>query len=113
MKKTISILLIAIMFAVFTPFMPTATAAAATTTTVEPAESKPCPGGTYRVRRNSKRGRTLVNALIAGGIGTAIGAGIGGKRGALIGLGSGAGGYLVYRYIKTRKGTCVRRYVRG
>ncbi|MBK7394509.1 MAG: hypothetical protein IPI64_14645 [Chloracidobacterium sp.] len=112
MKKTISILLIAIMFAVFMPFMPTATAAAATTA-VESGEFKPCPGGTYRVRRNSKRGRTLVNALIAGGIGTAIGAGIGGKRGALIGLGSGAGGYLVYRWVRDRRGRCVQRYVRG
>ncbi len=72
-----------------------------------------CPRGTYRVRGHTKRSRKLTNALITGGIGTAIGAGVGGKRGALIGLGSGAGGYLVYRYIKDRRGHCVRRYTRG
>lgn len=74
---------------------------------------KPCPVGTYRVRKRSKRGRQIVNSLIAGGIGAAIGGGIGGGRGALIGLGSGAGGYLVYRYVRDRRGRCVPRYVRG
>jgi hypothetical protein len=72
----------------------------------------PCPAGTYRVRRNSKTKKKLVNALIAGGIGAAIGGGIGGGRGALIGLGSGSGGYLVYRYVRDRKGRCVPRYIR-
>lgn len=112
MKKTISILLIAIMFAVFMPLMPTATAAA-TAAAVEPAEFKPCPSGTYRVRRNTRKGKKIVGSLVAGGIGAAIGGGIGGGRGALIGLGSGAGGYLVYRYVKDRRGRCVQRYVRG
>ena len=112
MKKTISTLLIAIMFAVFMPLMPTTTAAVATAT-VESAEFKPCPSGTYRVRRNTSKGKKIVHSLIAGGVGAAIGGGIGGKRGALIGLGSGAGGYLVYRYIKDSRGRCVQRYVRG
>lgn len=84
----------------------------------EPAESgelgtlAPCPRGTYRVRRSTRTKKKVINSLIAGGIGTAIGAGVGGKRGALIGAGSGAGGYLVYRYIRDRRGRCVRSYVR-
>ena len=77
------------------------------------AANKPCPRGTYKVRRNTRTKKKLVNSLIAGGIGTAIGAGIGGGRGALIGAGSGAGGYLVYRYVRDRRGKCVPRYVRG
>ena len=113
MKKTISILLIAIMFAVFMPLMPTTFAAVSTTTVVESAEFKPCPSGTYRVRRNTSKGKKIAHSLIAGGIGAAIGGGIGGGRGALIGLGSGAGGYLVYRYVKDSRGRCVQRYVRG
>ena len=36
---------------------------------------------------------------------------LGSKVGALIGLGSGAGGYLVYRYVRDRRGRCVQRYV--
>lgn len=116
MKKIISTFLMVIVFALFMPTMPAPTAAASLPVAVsesEPAEFGGCPAGTYRVRKNTKRGRRLTNALIAGGIGAAIGAGIGGKRGALIGVGSGAGGYLVYRYVKDRRGHCVRRYVRG
>ena len=113
MKKTISILLVALMFSVFMPLTPRASAAVSTPIAVEPAEFKPCPRGTYRVRRNSKKGKKIVGSLVAGGIGAAIGGGIGGGRGALIGLGSGAGGYLVYRYVKDRRGRCVQRYVRG
>lgn len=113
MKKTISILLIAIMFAVFMPLMPTAKAAGVTTAIVESAEFKPCPSGTYRVRNTTSNRKKLTHSLIAGGIGAAIGGGIGGGRGALIGLGSGAGGYLVFRYVKDRRGRCVQRYVRG
>ncbi len=113
MNRTISTLLIAIMFAVFMPLMPSVSAAVATPIAVEPAEFKPCPSGTYRVRRNTKKGKKIVHSLIAGGIGAAIGGGIGGGRGALIGLGSGAGGFLVYRYVKDRRGRCVQRYVRG
>lgn len=81
---------------------------------VEPANSaviKPCPGGTYRVRRNTKTKKKIVNSLIAGGIGAAVGGGLGGGRGALLGLGAGSGGYLVYRYVRDRKGRCVPRYV--
>lgn len=81
---------------------------------VRPANSeaiKPCPGGIYRVRRNTKTKKKIVNSLIAGGIGVAVGGGIGGGRGALLGLGAGSGGYLVYRYVRDRKGRCVPRYV--
>jgi hypothetical protein len=116
MKKIISTFMMVIVFALFMPSMPTPTSAASlpvAVTAAEPAEFGPCPAGTYRVRKNTKRGRRLTNALIAGGIGAAIGGGIGGKRGALLGLGSGAGGYLVYRYVKDRRGRCVQRYVRG
>lgn len=110
MKKTMSALLISLMFVVFVPLMPVTTAS---TMSVESAEFKPCPRGTYRVRRNTKKGKKILHSLIAGGIGAAIGGGIGGGRGALIGLGSGAGGYLVYRYVRDRRGRCVQRYVRG
>ncbi|MFT3745797.1 MAG: hypothetical protein QM785_16090 [Pyrinomonadaceae bacterium] len=81
---------------------------------VEPVNSaaiKPCPGGTYKVRRNTKTKKKVVNALIAGGIGAAVGGGLGGGRGALLGLGAGSGGYLVYRYVRDRNGRCVPRYV--
>ena len=125
MKKTISTFLLLSMFAL-TSFMPTSGAAAATRPApvdadagaffelyeTEAAELAPCPRGTYRVRRNTRTKKKLVNALIAGGIGTALGAGIGGKRGALIGAGSGAGGYLVYRYVRDRRGRCVPTRVR-
>ncbi len=73
----------------------------------------PCPRGTIRVRRNTSQGKRIVNALIAGGIGAAIGGGLRGGRGALVGLGVGSGGYLVYRYVRDRRGHCVPRYVRG
>ncbi|GEM_PF-2153290 len=133
MKKIISTFLLISCFALFIPEIPTTTVAASLP--VEPnkaeladfyevadlyesAESselaafKPCPAGTFRVRRNTSKGKKIAHSLIAGGIGAAIGGGIGGGRGALIGLGSGAGGYLVYRYVRDRRGRCVPRYVR-
>jgi uncharacterized protein YcfJ len=76
------------------------------------AALKPCPSGTYRVRRNTRTKKKLVNSLIAGGIGAAVGGGLGGGRGALLGAGAGSGGYLVYRYVRDRRGRCVPRYVR-
>ena len=82
-------------------------------TTPETGEAiKPCPAGTFRVRRNTRTGKKLLNAAIASGIGAALGGGIGGGRGALIGAGAGAGGYLTYRYVRDRRGRCVRRVVR-
>ena len=81
---------------------------------VDPAEFaaiKPCRAGTIRVRNTMSTRKKLLHSAVAGGIGAAIGAGIGGKRGALLGVGSGAGGYLLYRYVKDRRGNCVRRYV--
>lgn len=114
MKKIVSTFMLVSLFALM-PMMPNGAMAASSptaVTTAEFGELKPCPGGTYRVRRNTRTKKKIVNALIAGGIGTAIGAGVGGKRGALIGLGSGAGGYLVYRYVRDRRGRCVPRYVR-
>lgn len=113
MKKTISTFLVVAMFALAAPFIPATSAAAPETSSASSAAIKPCPAGTYRVRKNSSRGRKIVDSLIAGGIGAAIGGGIGGGRGALIGLGSGTGGYLVYRYVRDRRGRCVPRYVRG
>lgn len=98
-------------------FIPTMPAAAATPIgpegSYEYVETGGCPAGTYRVRRHTRKKKKFINSAIAGGIGAAIGGGIGGGRGALIGLGSGAGGYLVYRYVRDRKGRCVRRYSRG
>jgi uncharacterized protein YcfJ len=129
MKKTISTFILLSMFTLFTPLMQTA--AAATVDDMEFADFyeladsyeyagtgsttalKPCPSGTYRVRKNTRKKTKIVNSLIAGGVGAAIGGGIGGGRGALIGLGSGAGGYLVYRYVRDSRGRCVPRYVRG
>jgi len=75
----------------------------------ELSEFAPCRRGTFRVRRNTRTKKKVINSLIAGGIGTAIGAGVAGKRGALIGAGSGAGGYLVYRYVRDSRGRCVAR----
>lgn len=71
---------------------------------------KPCPRGTFRVRRKTSTKKKLLNAAVTSGIGAALGAGIGGKRGAAIGAGTGAGGYLTYRYIRDRRGRCVRQY---
>lgn len=76
------------------------------------AAIKPCPRGTFRVRKNTKTKTKLVNTLLAGGVGTAIGGGLGGGRGALLGAGVGSGGYLTYRYIKDRRGRCVPRRIR-
>jgi hypothetical protein len=112
MKKIMSTFLVMSMFALM-PVMSPAVAAPLPGGGSGLSASKPCPRGTYRVRRNTRTKKKLVNALIAGGVGTAIGAGVGGKRGALIGAGSGAGGYLVYRYVRDRRGRCVPRYVRG
>jgi uncharacterized protein YcfJ len=84
-----------------------------TATTAGPGEAiRPCPAGTRRVRRNTRTGKKLLNAAIASGIGAALGGGIGRGRGALIGAGAGAGGYLTYRYVRDRRGRCVRRIVR-
>lgn len=113
MKKLFSTFLMATIFALIpaelTPAAPAPTAPAP----AEFSEFRPCPAGTYRVKKRTRRGRRIVNSLIAGGVGAAVGGGIGGGKGALLGLGAGTGGYLTYRWIKTRKGTCVRRYVRG
>jgi hypothetical protein len=70
-----------------------------------------CPRGTFRVRKRTRTKTKLVNAALATGVGAALGAGIGGKRGALIGAGTGAGGYLTYRWVRDRRGRCVRRYM--
>jgi uncharacterized protein YcfJ len=119
MKKIISTSLMLIMFAL-TPVITTPAAASLPSTgygakfvdyTAEFSEFAPCPRGTFRVRRNTRTKKKLVNSLLAGGVGTLIGAGIGGKRGALLGAGSGAGGYLVYRYVRDRRGRCVPRRV--
>ncbi|MEJ7624301.1 MAG: hypothetical protein WKF34_09955 [Pyrinomonadaceae bacterium] len=112
MKKTISTFLLVSTFAI-TPLMPISAVAASLP--VEPAEAESsalgaCPAGTFRVRRRTSTKRKVVGSLVTGGIGAAIGGGLGGKRGALIGAGSGAGGYLVYRYVRDRRGRCVRRY---
>lgn len=114
MKKIISTFSLIVMIGLFMTLIPAPTVASpAAATTIGSTELRPCPAGTYRVRKNTRKGKRIVNSLIAGGIGAAIGGGIGGGRGALIGLGSGAGGYLVYRYVKDKRGRCVPRYVRG
>ena len=76
----------------------------------EAAAFTPCPRGTFKVRRKTSTKKKLLNAAITSGIGAAIGAGVGGKRGAAIGAGGGAAGYLTYRYIRDRRGRCVKRY---
>ena len=113
MKNFVSLFLILSMFA-FLPSMPDKVMAASTTSntwSLADYAEKPCPRGTYKVRRHTRTKKKLVNSLIAGGIGAAIGGGIGGGRGALIGAGSGAGGYLTYRYIRDKRGRCVARRV--
>jgi hypothetical protein len=135
MKKMISTVLLGSLFAV-TPLMPVAAAPAPSTpedaefveadfdlsdydfggfefvdsAEYAPAAIKPCPSGTFRVRKSTRTKKKIINSAIAGAIGTAIGAGVGGKRGALLGAGTGAGGYLVYRYVRDRRGRCVRSY---
>jgi uncharacterized protein YcfJ len=115
MRKVISTFLLLSTFAIM-PLMPgqtMATPIAEVGVNTESSVMAPCYGGrVYRTRltRRQRRDR-LVNALVGGGIGAAIGGGIGGGRGALIGAGSGAGGYLLYRYIKDRRGRCVRQYI--
>ncbi|HJS52545.1 MAG TPA: hypothetical protein VJ781_11645 [Pyrinomonadaceae bacterium] len=117
MKKIMSVFLMLTMMAITMPLMSvqaaatTAPSPSAIEASGELAEMRPCPAGTYRIRRDS-RNRRLVNALIAGGIGAAIGGGVGGGRGALLGAGAGSGGYLVYKYVKDRRGRCVPRYIR-
>ena len=80
----------------------------------EPAAAiiKPCPRGTFRVRRKISTKKKLLNTAVTSGIGAAIGAGVGGKRGAALGAGTGAGGYLTYRWVRDRRGRCVRQYRR-
>jgi hypothetical protein len=102
------------------PLMATqASAATSGTAIAESSESgiAPCYGGrVYRVRKNNvyNRNRKLFNTLIAAGVGTAVGSIVDGKRGALIGAGAGAGGYLLYRYVRNRRtGRCERVYLRG
>lgn len=105
------------MFSMFAlvPLLPERSLAAAATSSLSLAEmselTRPCPRGTFRVRRNTRTKKKLVNSLLAGGVGAAIGGGLGGKRGALLGAGTGAGGYLVYRYVRDRRGRCVARRV--
>lgn len=112
MKKTVSIVTMFVMFLVVLPLSPIGHAEATSPPAASSAGIKRCPAGTFRVRKNTKRGRKLTNALIAGGIGAAVGGGLGGGRGALLGAGAGSGGYLTYRYVKDRRGRCVPRRVR-
>lgn len=116
MKKTVSILLVIAMCALFVPETPLGTADAAITSSAGIASSsaiRPCRRGTFRVRKNTKKGTRILNAALAAGVGAAVGGGLGGGRGALLGAGTGSGGYLIYRYVKDRRGRCVPRYVRG
>jgi hypothetical protein len=120
MKKIITTFLMITMMAITMPLMATtASAATAATAVVESYESgiAPCYGGrVYRVRKNNvyNRNRKLFNTLIAGGAGAVVGSLVDGKRGALIGAGAGAGGYLLYRYVRNRRtGRCERVYLRG
>lgn len=114
MKKLLSTFLLTMVAVVIMPLSPLGTAQATVPyNAASEAVIKPCPSGTYRVRKNTKQGKKIINALILGGVGAAIGGGLGGGRGALLGAGVGSGGYLTYRYIKDRRGRCVPRYVRG
>ena len=72
------------------------------------AEAAACPRGTFRVRKHTRTKKKVIHSAIAGGAGAIVGGLIGGGRGALIGAGAGAGGYLTYRYVKDRRGRCVR-----
>ena len=114
MKRIISMFLIIGTFAavLLMPSSAMASGCAEVVGTTAAGVARPCPRGTFRVRRNTRTRKKLLNAAVSGGIGAAIGAGLGGKRGAALGAGSGAGGYLVYRYVRDRRGRCVRSYVR-
>jgi hypothetical protein len=115
MKKIIATFMMFSFFALMLPLMPLNVQA--TTVTAAAGEAvAPCrTGRVYRVRRGNlyQRNRKLFNTLIAAGIGTAAGGIIDGKRGALIGAGAGGGGYLLYKYVKDRRGRCRVVRVRG
>lgn len=113
MKKVISTFLMVAMMAIMMPLM--ASQASAATAAAE-SGIRPCYGG--RVYREYRRGnvyqrnKKLFNTIIAAGVGTVIGSIVDGKRGALIGAGAGAGGYLLYKYIRDERGNCRKVYVR-
>ncbi len=112
MKKVISTFLMVAMMAIMMPLMASQASAA---TAAAGSGIRPCYGGrVYRERRGNvyQRNKTLFNTIIAAGIGTAIGAVVDGKRGALIGAGAGGGGYLLYKYIRDKRGNCRKVYLR-
>lgn len=126
MKKTISTFLLMSAVSLFVPTVPAAAASSIGSVSIAEAtdglyafedlfvfepefnEFAGCPRGTFRVRKSTRTKKKLLNSAISGGIGAAIGGGLGGGRGALLGAGIGAGSYLTYRYIKDRRGRCVR-----
>jgi hypothetical protein len=124
MKKFISTFMIIASGTLFIPALPATAAASLDTATADThrqfefenffafnpefIDYGGCPRGTFRVRKHTRTKKKLLNTALATGVGTALGAGIGGGRGALLGAGIGAGGYLTYRYVKDRRGRCVR-----
>jgi purine-cytosine permease-like protein len=72
---------------------------------------RPCTGSKYA--RFYKRNRNAMNVAIGTGIGTIIGSMVDGKRGALIGMGAGAGGGLLYTYkLNPKTKQCQKVYYR-
>ncbi|MBV9216244.1 MAG: hypothetical protein JO053_08715 [Acidobacteria bacterium] len=112
MKEFISTLLLVCTFAAFTPLIANdivANPPRAAGHASDPGDLGLCPRGTVR-RRNYTSHRTKVkHALMSGAAGLVGGALLGGRKGAVIGAGAGAGGYLLYRYVKDRHGKCVLR----
>jgi hypothetical protein len=116
MKKIISTIMLLSLFAFMVPLMPLEVNAGTTAIEAGSTVMAPCrTGRVYRERARNvyQRNRKLFNTLIAAGIGTAVGSIVDGKRGALIGAGAGGGGYLLYRYVKDRRGRCRKVYVRS
>jgi hypothetical protein len=112
MKKVILTFLFALLLTMV-PAMPAAAATPPAGGNTSAGVITACPAGTYRVRKHTRTKKKLLNTALATGVGAALGGGIGGGRGALIGAGTGAGGYLTYRYIRDRRGRCVRSYRRA
>jgi hypothetical protein len=78
---------------------------------IESTVMTPCTGSKYA--RFYKRNRNAMNVAIGTGIGTLIGSMVDGKRGALIGMGVGAGGGLLYTYkLNPKTKQCQRVYYR-
>jgi uncharacterized protein YcfJ len=105
MRKTITALMMAAMFAIMIPAFSTSTVAQ---TRYYGSRSRVV--SVYRRPSVYRRHRNLFNVLIGTGAGAVVGGMIGGRRGAGIGALAGAGGGALYTYKLNPKRRYYRRY---